>query len=326
VINQEVANYALVHAGATVDIAGNGRMALSMLIESGTPYDAVLMDLQMPVMNGYDASVAIRAMGLERLPIIAMTANAMEEDRRRSLAAGMDEHLSKPIEVDVLVDTLLRVAGGAARDGVVTHAPRAAAAHPAALPGIDLKATLPRFGGAFANFAAVFRRFESSQGSTLDEVRELLRAGDRQGAQQLAHRLRGVAANLGATEVAALALEFEQALRSADEAALALHLSRLDTAMQVVLDASRELDAAGQDAAQAAPSATGARREDLVELLDLLQNNNMKAMTRFDALRPALGGMLAPAVDEALAQAIGTLRFDAATSLVQDILNGEWKA
>ncbi|WP_460829814.1 response regulator, partial [Massilia agilis] len=114
VINQEVANYALVHAGASVDIAENGQMALSMLSERSVQYDAVLMDLQMPVMNGYEATAAIRAMGLGRLPIIAMTANAMEEDRRRALAAGMDAHLAKPIEVDVLVDTLLAVAGRAA--------------------------------------------------------------------------------------------------------------------------------------------------------------------------------------------------------------------
>jgi two-component system sensor histidine kinase/response regulator len=310
VINQEVANYALVYAGATVDIADNGRMAVSMLAERTAHYDAILMDLQMPVMNGYEATLAIRAMGFERLPIIAMTANAMEEDRGRSLASGMDAHLSKPIEVDVLVDTLLRVVKGTREEGDLALPPPSAApgaSAPASIPGIDLKATLPRFGGAFANFAAVFRRLESSQGRTLDEVREALVTGDRHGAQQLVHRLRGVAANLGATEVAALALEFEQALRSADEAALALRLSRLDSALQVVLDAARELDAAGPAPAQPLAHANGARREDLRALLDLLHNSNLKAMTEFDALRPALGGMCDAAAELALADAIGTL-------------------
>jgi PAS domain S-box-containing protein len=329
VINQEVANYALVYAGATVDIADNGRMAVSMLAERTAHYDAILMDLQMPVMNGYEATLAIRAMGFERLPIIAMTANAMEEDRGRSLASGMDAHLSKPIEVDVLVDTLLRVVKGAREEGAPALSPPAAApgaGAPASIPGIDLKATLPRFGGAFANFAAVFRRLESSQGRTLDEVRDALAAGDRQGAQQLVHRLRGVAANLGATEVAALALEFEQALRSADDAALALRLSRLDSALQVVLDAARELDAAGPAPVQPLAHTSGARREDLLALLDLLHNSNLKAMTEFDALRPALGGMFDAAAELALADAIGTLRFEAAAALLEDILSRKTEA
>jgi PAS domain S-box-containing protein len=324
VINQEVANYALVHAGAAVDIAGNGRMAVSMLAERTVQYDAVLMDIQMPVMNGYEACLAIRAMGFECLPIIAMTANAMEEDRGRSLAVGMDAHLSKPIEVDVLVETLLRVVGGVHDAGWRTlPAAASPAAAPASIPGIDLKATLPRFGGMFSSFAAVFRRLESSQGRTLDEVRDRLAADDRQGAQQLVHRLRGVAANLGATEVAALALEFEQALRSADDAALALRLSRLDAALQVVLEAARELDAPGTAAPMPPPDASTAQREDLLVLLDLLHNSNLKAMAKFDALRPALAGMLDPAAEAALADAVGTLRFEGAAALLEDILSRE---
>jgi two-component system, sensor histidine kinase and response regulator len=323
VINQEVANYALVYAGAVVDIAENGRMALSMLSDPAAQYDAVLMDLQMPVMNGFETTAAIRAMGLARLPIIAMTANAMDDDRRRALAAGMDAHLAKPIEVDVLVDTLLRVVGGARNAGAAA-APAPAQPDwpaPASIPGIDLKATLPRFGGVFANFAQVFGRFEQSQGRTLDEVRVLLLDGDRAGAQQLVHRLRGVAANLGATEVAAQALDFEQALRSADDAALALRLSRLDTAFQEVLEASREI-APPQCGPAQQPGALVAQRADLQALLDLLRTNNLKAMAQFDAVRPTIAGMLEPAAELALADAIGTLRFDAAAALLQAILNG----
>jgi CheY-like chemotaxis protein/HPt (histidine-containing phosphotransfer) domain-containing protein len=325
-INQEVANYALVHAGATVDIAENGRVALSMLAESEVAYDAVLMDVQMPVMNGFEATAEIRAMGLANLPVIAMTANAMEEDRTRSFAAGMNAHLSKPIEVDVLVQALLRVTGADGRPEPPATPAVGPEPLPANIPGIDLKATLPRFGGVFANFAAVFRRFESSQGGTLGEVRDLLQRGDRQGARQLVHRLRGVAANLGATGVEALALDVEKALRSADDAALALRLSSLDAALQVVFEAAREIDAPGQIDARAAPAGAHARRDDLMALLALLQHNNLKAMAQFDALRPSLGGMLdAPAL-AALADAIGTLRFDAAAALVQGILDGRRQA
>jgi HPt (histidine-containing phosphotransfer) domain-containing protein len=244
-----------------------------------------------------------------------MTANTLEDDRQRALDAGMNAHLAKPIDVDELVDTLARMTGLAA--GPAQPAGTPALPSPASIPGIDLKATLPRFGGSYANFAAVFRRLESSQGATLGEVRALLRQGDRQGAQQLVHRLRGVAANLGANEVAALALELEQALRSADEAALALRLARLDSAMQVVLEAARELDAQAPPLAPAHD--TSAPREELARLLEFLTGNNMKALAQFEALRPAL----APRAAAELAEAVETLRFDAAARLVEGLLNGE---
>jgi len=331
-LNQEVANYVLQHAGAAVDFAGNGQLAVSMLAEGTQHYDAVLMDLQMPVMDGFEAAGAIRAMGFTDLPILAMTANAMEDDRRRALQSGMDGYLAKPIDVDELVGALRRLTGraegagdeaGAADAGEAAAGGAASALLPGMLPGIDLKATLPRFGGSFAGFAAVFKRFESSQGGVVAEVRALLADGDRVRAGQLIHRLRGVAANLGATEVASQALDLEQALRGEDEAALALRLARLETALATVLQAARELPAEPPDPA---PDGELARDEmeqrtlqdALAHLRDLLQNNNMKAMAQFESLRPALARM-APDAVAPLADAVATLRFDAAAALVEQI-------
>jgi PAS domain S-box-containing protein len=328
-LNQEVANYVLLHAGAAVDFAGNGRAAVSMLAD-GALYDAVLMDLQMPVMDGFEAASAIRAMGLTALPILAMTANATEQDRVRALRAGMDGYLVKPIDVDQLVNALRRLTGRGDADPAVEKTEAAPPLLPP-LPGIDLKATLPRFGGSFAGFAAVFRRFESSQGGVVGEVREALAQGDRARAGQLAHRLRGVAANLGATIVAGLALELEEALRSEDEAALALRLARLEEALATVLETARELPA---DFAAEAPAALlqdgvvsketdrQRLRDALAHLRDLLQNNNMKAMAQFDSLRPALA-RLAPAAAPPLADAVATLRFDTAQALVGELLDKE---
>ena len=320
-LNQEVANYVLVHAGARVDFAVNGRAALSML-EAGNVYDAVLMDLQMPVMDGVEATAAIRAMGLDALPVIAMTANAMEDDRRRALDAGMNGYVAKPIDVDELVRTLARVTGRAGEED--TPAPAATVpmpatlAPPAAIPGIDLKATLPRFGGSFARFGALLKRLEASQGGAVAEARACMLAGDRGGAARAAHRLRGVAANLGATEVARLALEFEGALRVDADAALTLHLARLEAALDTVLQAARELDLPEDAPARPAPPCE--LHAALAQLLDLLQNNNMKALARFDALRPALG-RAAPAHCQPLADAVAMLRFDTAAGLVREILH-----
>nr|WP_229416270.1 PAS domain-containing protein [Massilia sp. PDC64] len=322
-LNQEVANYVLVHAGASVDFAANGRIAVSMLAENAAQYDAVLMDLQMPVMDGFEATQAIRAMGLDRLPIIAMTANALDEDRRRALAAGMNDYLAKPIDVDELVDMLVRITGrpatppaAGARTALATGL-----AVPAYIPGIDLKTTLPRFGGNFASFAALFKRFESSQGGAVADIRALLDAGDRARAGQAAHRLRGVAANLGATEVARQALELEQALRSEDDAALALRLARLDAALSVVLEAARDLPAPeATPAPDVAPEDSAILQRELAQLLDLLHNNNMKAMAQFETLRPALA-RLEPDRVAPLAEAVATLRFEEAARLVRTLLD-----
>ncbi|WP_296949803.1 PAS domain-containing protein [uncultured Massilia sp.] len=339
-LNQEVANYVLVHAGASVDFAANGQVAVSMLAEGGVRYDAVLMDLQMPVMDGFEATRAIRAMGLVDLPVIAMTANALEEDRRNARAAGMNDYVAKPIDVDELVATLGRLraadadapneAAGAAAVPASLAAPASAAAPwvPARVAGIDLKATLPRFGGSFASFADLFRRFAASHADAVAEIRAHLERGDRLRAGQCAHRLRGVAANFGATEVARLALELEQALRSEDAGALALRLANLDAALQVVLEAAHEL-AEPEGAAPATGPADPAPADDrallrrkLAVLVDLLHNNNMKAIAHHAALRAALA-RAAPAAAPALADAVATLRFDAAARLVQDILDKE---
>jgi HPt (histidine-containing phosphotransfer) domain-containing protein len=266
-------------------------------------------------------------MGYGALPILAMTANAMEEDRRRALQAGMDGYLAKPIDVDELVNALRRLTGradaaGGDAAGAGTPEPLPALL-PGMLPGIDLKATLPRFGGSFAAFAAVFKRFESSQGGVIGEVRTLLAAGDRVRAGQLIHRLRGVAANLGATDVASQALDLEQALRFDDEAALALRLVRLEAALATVLQAARELPAETAAATADCELAEDdmeqrTLRDALAHLRDLLQNNNMKAKAQFESLRPALA-RLAPAAVAPLADAVATLRFEAAAALVEDI-------
>ena len=359
-INQEVANYILLHAGAAVDIASNGRIAVSMLAEAPTRYDAVLMDIQMPVMNGYQATAAIRAMGLDTLPIIAMTANAMEADRQLAIEAGMSGHVPKPIDVDNLVAALNKVtSGGDARE---LRAPARAgysygvAAHemslPAHVPGVDLRSTLPRFGGNYASFVNLFKRFESSQGGTLAEVDALLRRQDRHGAITLVHRLRGVAANLGAVDLAALAFELEHALRGAGEAELSMRIDTLDKALHEVFATARALPVpassgpallTGQDGGSngsgpgsgpgSGHGGWGDARAPALEaeqfgaalenLLILLQNNNLKAMAAFDALRPALAQTLETQAMDTLGEAIATLGFAGAAVQVRAIMTSK---
>ncbi len=112
-LNQEIATAILEDAGFTIDIAGNGQIAVEM-IQNSKPgyYQLVLMDVQMPVMDGYEASRRVRALkdkGLSEIPIFAMTANAFEEDKQEALKNGMDGHIAKPIDIEKLFDTLSMV-------------------------------------------------------------------------------------------------------------------------------------------------------------------------------------------------------------------------
>ena len=112
-LNQEIAAEILQESGFTVEIAGNGKIAVEML-EKSQPgyYQLILMDVQMPVMNGYEATRAIRKLKdtqLAAIPILAMTANAFEEDKQEALKSGMNGHIAKPINIDNLMNTLKRV-------------------------------------------------------------------------------------------------------------------------------------------------------------------------------------------------------------------------
>ena len=329
-INQEVASYILARAGALVAIAANGQAALSMLAEHAG-YDVVLMDLQMPVMNGFEAAAAIRAAGLE-LPIVAMTANAMDEDRQRSLAAGMQAHLAKPIDVDELVATLSRLALRPAADASQRPIPSApallapAADTPPEVPGVDLAAALPRFAGSFERFVDLFTRFASSQSETFAELRHEVEAGNRNAAWQLAHRLRGVTANLGALDAAQAAQALEGALRDADAGTVLLRVAELGRALDVLAESARQLASADADAAAEAPAAPPATGEtvplhdSLARLRHLLENNNMKAIADADALRPALAAAAGTQAAGALFDAVATLRFGEALRLVDDLM------
>jgi PAS domain S-box-containing protein len=327
-INQEVAQYMLLHAGATVEVAANGKLAVELMSAAPERYDVVLMDVQMPVMNGYDATREIRNLGLLTLPIIAMTANVLEDDRRRAAEAGMNAHVAKPIDVEELIAVLTRLVTirSASRDMVAPVPARPAASPPAAslmpplspLPGIDVEAALGRLGGNQDALTSLLKRFEQSQGGAVNEVRALLSAGQRQQAAQALHKLRGVAANLGATDVARLTADAEAVLHdpAGDTLALPAALNRLEQALALVTRTARGLAAPHQDM-PTSNSQTPDLEQKLAELQSLLQNNNLKALEHFRALRPALASA---GQAQALGEAVETLNFKVARQMVEEML------
>ncbi|MBI2769723.1 MAG: response regulator [Burkholderiales bacterium] len=217
-INQMVAREMLEDAGLVVEVADNGKIALEKV--QASYYDLVFMDMQMPVMDGVTATREIRRITrLAQMPIIAMTANAMEADRRRCIDAGMNASVIKPIDPKVLWATLLRWIppnGPVAAQGPAP-APRAAETAagglPSGVPGLDTGLGLGLVMGNEAVYLNMLRRFAAGYGSLPAQVHEALSAGDLPAAERLACIAKSVAGDIGATEIQGLAAELERSLR-----------------------------------------------------------------------------------------------------------------
>jgi len=217
--NQMVATELLSRLGIELDIASNGKDAVDMARADPARYVCVLMDMQMPVMDGLDATRAIRAdPACRELPIIAMTANAMKQDLDACLAAGMNDYVIKPIDRGALAATLRRWLPESARLAApVTAGPEAsppaetllAPASPPALDGINVDGALARLGISFESLRAMLIRFADGQARTVADLRTAVEAGDAGAAARHAHAIAGAAGNLGADALreAAKALE-----------------------------------------------------------------------------------------------------------------------
>jgi two-component system, sensor histidine kinase and response regulator len=215
-INQQVAMEILAGAGVEVFLANNGREALKAVSEND--YDAVLMDVQMPVMDGYEATRLIRRDPRHHdLPIIAMTAHAMAGDKDKSLAAGMNDHITKPIDPDELYRTLGQYirrpatqvkAGSTDEKAAKTIVPEEAEELPK-LDGIDVAAGLKRLLGNKKTYLRILRQFGKDSQGAAETIREYTFGDKDKEAAMLAHTLKGAAGNIGATELqeAAAALE-----------------------------------------------------------------------------------------------------------------------
>jgi CheY-like chemotaxis protein/HPt (histidine-containing phosphotransfer) domain-containing protein len=214
-LNQEVATNFLRSVGVQVEHAGNGREALERLAVAD--YDAVLMDCQMPVMDGYEAAKRIRTLpALAGLPVIAMTAHAMRGDRERSLAAGMNDHLTKPIDRRELYRTLRHWLRREEAAATPAGEPQSASTSPAAEAGeagpsgFDVHGALHRLGGDRETYRLVLELFAADEADFDKRFASALAAGDLAAATRFAHTLKGLAASAGATGLseAARALEY----------------------------------------------------------------------------------------------------------------------
>ena len=208
-INQQVAVELLTRGGAAVTVANNGRETVDAITGAvqPPPYDIVLMDMQMPVMDGHEATREIRSdPRYDSLPIVAMTAQAMAEEREQCLAEGMNDHITKPMDPDLLYRTVLAFAG----QRVVPRATAGSEAQPDPPPltetdpaelmeiaGVDAADGLRRVGGNERLYRVMLQQYAEAQADTPLALRTALAAGDAKTAERLAHTLKGVSATLG---------------------------------------------------------------------------------------------------------------------------------
>ncbi|WDP88442.1 MAG: response regulator [Desulfobacter sp.] len=221
-INQQIAVEILENAGLSVDVANNGREAVDAV--KIRDYDLVLMDIQMPEMNGMEATARIRGFKtIGELPIVAMTAHAMAGDREKSLAAGMQDHVTKPIDPKELFTALVRwitpgerglPKGFTAQTNREPPGNQSADELPVYLPGFDMHQGLQRLDGNKKLYRELLLKVRRDYANATGDIRNLMEKGQRENARRLAHSIKGIAGNLGALSLQSASQEVESRLKN----------------------------------------------------------------------------------------------------------------
>ena len=299
-VNQEVAQQILGDAGIRVDVASNGAMALARIAVA--EYDGVLMDCQMPVMDGYDATRELRRDRRNaELPVIAMTANAMVGDKEKCLAAGMNDFIAKPIDVAQLFTTLARwVKPRHPAEPLPQQAPQDDTLP--SIPGLRLEAALQRVGGNAKLLRKLLARFVETQIDAMQRIADAIENNDLAAATREAHTVKGLAGNIGATGMADSAAKVEQMLaqgvaQGRDEAltAMGLELSELVARISMAVS-DRNGDGGARPASGPGGADSGADeavdlaqlRADASQMAQLLAQDDGAAVKLLDLVCPKL--------------------------------------
>lgn len=280
----------------------------------------------MPVMDGYTAAREIRRNPAWRtLPIIAMTADAMVGDREKVLAAGMNDHIAKPLDVAEMFATIARWVAPA-RPAPADSAPRAAVAGADAvpeLPGLDTRAGLATTLGNAGLYRRLLRKFLASNSGFERAFREAAAGADGRAAERCAHSLKGTAGNIGAKAVQAAAGGLERACREkAGPAAIEAALAKVVAALAPLLAGLETLERQTGAAVPAFPAAVdpAGLRASLAELRGLIADYDTRATEVAHELAAALAGTRHAAAIAALLAALEAYDFDAAAFLVESLI------
>jgi len=248
-INQQVAREILEQGGLVVELANDGKEAVAM--NEKNQYDAILMDIQMPVMDGIEATKEIRKQEsrnpADQIPIIAMTAHAMAMDREKSIEAGMNDHVTKPIDFGQLFTVLLKWIKPGQR-GTLKHLAGNTAGQEASsvnhslpdIPGIDIKSALSRVGGNEKLYKSLLVKFYKDYQDSTRQIKKALVKEDIKLSIRLAHSVKGVAANIGARDLQVAAARVEAAIQQENKENTDQFLDVFDRNIKVIMNSLKD--------------------------------------------------------------------------------------
>jgi CheY-like chemotaxis protein len=327
--NRQVAQELLMAEGAEVALAENGEQGVQAVLAAGGAFDAVLMDLQMPVMDGLTATARIRErFDRQALPIIAMTANAMASDRQACLDAGMNSHVGKPFELADLVSALLRHTRREQVDRALPL-PRevnlpAEVLEQAERSGIKMAEAIRRLGGNVPVYGRMLRSFMGDLPGMLQALELCVTQAQRPEAAMSLHTLKGLTSMLGARELCDRVTAAHRLVESdapRDDQLEALRAVQAEAAlfMSAATPLIDTLDGPVRNAPAGTEPPAGAESKLLADLLALLQASDMRALELFDRLRenPLTTD---PSGLAALQASIGVLDFDRAAVVCRQLL------
>jgi CheY-like chemotaxis protein/HPt (histidine-containing phosphotransfer) domain-containing protein len=340
-INREIAVELLSDAGLVVDWAENGVVACERVRIDGATYATVLMDVQMPEMDGIAATKIIReTWSADRLPILAMTAHAHEEEKRRCLTAGMNDHISKPVDPVLLMQKLeqwlkprarpapverLKVEPATAEQPAVVAqaavkpaAPRPTVTLPDSLPPFDIPKALSRVNGKASLLHKLIVTFGETYAGVGQDLRTHIAGGLLADARRLAHSLKGVAGSLELAEIQQSAGHVERLLAAAEAEAARAAIADLEALLAPAIAAARSLTAS-QGEASSAPSAShdaAAGQAALAELRELVRRRSLGARAGFGRYASTIGLSEADRAAHPVHRALEKLDYETALALI----------
>ncbi|MBF0397769.1 MAG: response regulator, partial [Desulfobacterales bacterium] len=286
-INQELVKEMLSSTGAIITTADDGKQAVAILKDA--EFDIVFMDIQMPQMDGYEATKAIREMG-KKLPIIAMTANAMDEDRQRCLEAGMDDYVSKPISIDNLVAIFNKWSNIKNFNNTNKYKlEEADNEFPNEIEGIDINSAIKRAAGNKKLLKKLLIDFRRDYTNAIDEIKEAWEQGEMETVSRIVHTLKGVSGNISANKIHLACIDIENTIKQKDLNNFKPMLSICNEALITVLESIKNIE---KKVAENNIQAPKIDNKDihliLVKLNEMLKLNDLEADEYIDIIKEQL--------------------------------------
>ena len=323
-INQQVATELLSQAGVRVELAENGHEGMTKIIAD--KYDLVLMDIQMPEMDGLEATRRIRDAGITDLPIVAMTAHAMAGDRQRSLEAGMNDHINKPIDPEELEDILLQWIPQKERVPITENTQQTKDKEKLEIvlpqvPGLDTAVGLKNVGGSAQIYLDLLIQFVESNTDAAERFHAHITAGDMLSSKRLIHSVKGSSAILGAKPLADAALTLEEACIADDIARVKNALPHFEQELKFLCRELSELKRPLSDQCSSETAKPLEAVQLLKQLVPLLKKGDSKAERLVGELRGMINNLGLDALVDEMEENIEDVEFPAALENVYKLMD-----